>query len=106
MAHWHYRTDGVICCLRRAGAHPQDGDRDPPPRRREVLALTTTPGVAALWLIPGCRCSCATTLSTCATPASKRDLRVVRSPIRYVAPIRQGQPLFRESLLRCAARRC
>ncbi len=75
------------------------------PRRREVLALTTTPGVAALWLIPrlplfmrdhpGVDVRIDTGLEA-------RDLRHdgFDLAIRYVAAdSTQGQPLFRESLL-------
>lgn len=75
------------------------------PRRREVLALTTTPGVAALWLIPRLP------LFTREFPGidvridtglEARDLRQdgFDIAIRYLpADATVGQPLFSESLL-------
>jgi LysR family transcriptional regulator, glycine cleavage system transcriptional activator len=75
------------------------------PRRRQVLAVTTTPGLASLWLIPRLSDFVAThtgidvridaTLTTRAMAADGFDLAIRYLPVDNTA----GQPLFPESVL-------
>jgi DNA-binding transcriptional LysR family regulator len=75
------------------------------PRRREVLAVTTTPGLASLWLIPrlsdfvtthpGIDVRIDATLDARALAADGFDLAIRYLPVDSKA----GQPLFPESVL-------